>query len=87
MSYQSVTLCYTTSNNFKRNWICEMGYKSISEADERAFELKEQNKDIITKLYPQTRNSYELTQKATITYNLSSLIIPNVTLRQKPDEI
>ena len=84
MSYKSITLCYTEPKQFERKWTCEMGYQSISEADKRAFQLTKQNNLLITKLYPQSINNYELTQKMSITYDLSKLVIPTVNMRQKP---
>jgi hypothetical protein len=48
---ESFTLCYTP-HQFNRHWKCQSGFKSIQEADEAAFKLRESNENVITKLYP-----------------------------------
>jgi len=77
MNNNKFTLCYRDKRS-KYKWNCEHDFKSIHDADSRAFELLHQNNKLETRLYPFNKNTPKFIQKSKITYDLS--YVPEINI-------
>lgn len=81
MSQEHITLCYNP-NRFSRKWTCEYGFDSVKAADKRMYQLKENNEDIETRLFPTNQYTPKFLHRWAIQSRLTQF--SQVELQDKP---
>lgn len=64
-----ITLCYRNNKN-PNDWLCECDYKSLIEADLKAIQLINTNKNIDTRIFSFNKYTPNFYQKNKIKYQL-----------------
>jgi len=77
MDNYKFTLCYRDKRS-KYRWYCEHDFKSIEDADSKAFELLKHDTKLETRLYPFYKNTPKFVQKGKIMWDLS--YIPEINM-------